>query len=86
MLKKQRNIPGWCMEIQSSGSNRRMCLGIEIHPKVLITLSGLIFQKLGVIPEDGTQNIELEMQGMQIHITCIREPPDRGNGHKNLIR
>ena len=48
-------------------------LGIEIASEGFDTLSGLIFQKLGVIPEDGTQNIELEMQGMQIHITCIRE-------------
>ena len=48
-------------------------LGIEIASEGFDTLSGLLFQKLGVIPEDGTQNIELEMQGMQIHITCIRE-------------
>ena len=48
-------------------------LGIEIASEDFDTLSGLVFQKLGVIPEDGTQNIELEMQGMQIHITCIRE-------------
>ena len=48
-------------------------LGIEIASEGFDTLSGLIFQKLGVIPEDGTQNIELEIQGMQIHITCIRE-------------
>ena len=48
-------------------------LGIEIASEGFDTLSGLIFQKLGVIPEDGTQNIELEMQGMQIHIICIRE-------------
>lgn len=48
-------------------------LGIEIASEGFDTLSGLIFQKLGVIPEDGTQNIELEMRGMQIHITCIRE-------------
>ena len=48
-------------------------LGMEIASEGFDTLSGLLFQKLGVIPEDGTQNIELEMQGMQIHITCIRE-------------
>lgn len=48
-------------------------LGMEIASEGFDTLSGLVFQKLGVIPEDGTQNIELEMQGMQIHITCIRE-------------
>ena len=48
-------------------------LGMEIVSEGFDTLSGLIFQKLGVIPEDGTQNIELEIQGMQIHITCIRE-------------
>lgn len=48
-------------------------LGIEIASEGFDTLSGLVFQKLGVIPEDGTQNIELEIQEMQIHITCIRE-------------
>lgn len=48
-------------------------LGMEIVSEGFDTLSGLVFQKLGVIPEDGTQNIELEIQGMQIHITCIRE-------------
>ena len=48
-------------------------LGMEMASEGFDTLSGLVFQKLGVIPEDGTQNIELEIQGMQIHITCIRE-------------
>ena len=48
-------------------------LGMEIASEGFDTLSGLVCQKLGVIPEDGTQNIELEIQGMQIHITCIRE-------------
>jgi len=48
-------------------------LGMEIASEGFDTLSGLVFQKLGVIPEDGAQNIELEIQGMQIHITCIRE-------------
>lgn len=48
-------------------------LGMEIASEGFDTLSGLVFQKLGVIPEDGTQNIELEIQGIQIHITCIRE-------------
>lgn len=48
-------------------------LGMEIASEGFDTLSGLLFQKLGVIPEDGIQNIELEIQGMQIHITCIRE-------------
>lgn len=48
-------------------------LGMEIASEGFDTLSGLVFQKLGVIPEDGTQNIELEIQGMQIHIICIRE-------------
>lgn len=48
-------------------------LGMEIASEGFDTLSGLVFQKLGVIPEDGAQNIELEIQGIQIHITCIRE-------------
>lgn len=48
-------------------------MGVEIASEGFDTLSGLVFQKLGVIPEDGAQNIELEIQGMQIHITCIRE-------------
>ena len=34
-------------------------LGMEIASEGFDTLSGLVFQKLGVIPEDGTQNIEL---------------------------
>ena len=32
-----------------------------------------MFDALGVIPDDGEQDIDLETEGMHIHVTSIRE-------------
>ena len=37
------------------------------------TFSGLVFDRLGMIPGDGEQNIHLTFQGLQIHITRIED-------------
>lgn len=48
-------------------------LGITINSEECDTLTGLVFQTLGRIPEDGAQHIDLEIQNMQIHVSYIKE-------------
>ncbi len=37
------------------------------------TFTGLVFDKLGQIPQDGDHNFELEVNGLKIHVSAIRE-------------
>ena len=48
-------------------------LGIQLDQEEHDTLTGLVFDALGVIPDDGEQDIDLETEGMHIHVTSIRE-------------
>lgn len=48
-------------------------LGIQIQSEGFDTFTGLVFQELGSIPKDGVQDITLHVQGMLIHLTCIKE-------------
>lgn len=48
-------------------------LDITISSEDCDTFTGLVFQTLGMIPEDGPQSIDLEIENMQIHISSIRE-------------
>ena len=36
-------------------------------------LTGLVFDALGMIPDDGEQDITLEAEGMRIHVTSIAD-------------
>lgn len=45
--------------------------GIRIAAQNHDTITGLVFHTLGMIPDEGTQNIDLEIQNMNIHITNI---------------
>lgn len=47
--------------------------GLPIMSEVYDTLTGLVFDFLGTIPEDGTQDIELDLPGMHIHVLETRE-------------
>lgn len=47
--------------------------GIEITSKNYDTLTGLVFHTLGMIPSEGAQNIDLEIENMSIHIDSIAE-------------
>ena len=46
-------------------------LGIELDQEEHDTLTGLVFDALGMIPDDGPQDITLEAEGMRIHVTSI---------------
>ena len=46
-------------------------LGIELDQEEHDTLTGLVFDALGMIPDDGEQDITLEAEGMRIHVTSI---------------
>lgn len=48
-------------------------LDITISSEDCDTFTGLVFQALGMIPEDGPQSIDLEIENMQIHISSILE-------------
>ncbi len=48
-------------------------LNIQLDQEEHDTLTGLVFDALGVIPDDGEQDIDLETEGMHIHVTSIRE-------------
>ena len=46
-------------------------LGIELDQEEHDTLTGLVFDALGMIPDDGPQDITLEAERMRIHVTSI---------------
>ena len=46
-------------------------LGIELDQEEHDTQTGLVFDALGMIPDDGPQDITLEAEGMRIHVTSI---------------
>ncbi len=43
----------------------------EFEEKDYDTLSGLVFDAIGTIPDDGAQDIELELEGLKIHVTAV---------------
>ena len=48
-------------------------LDIELDQEEHDTLTGLVFDVLGAIPDDGDQDITLETEGLHIHVTSIRD-------------
>lgn len=48
-------------------------LGIEISAEDVNTFSGLVFDELDGIPDDGKYDIQLEYDGLNIHVKQIRE-------------
>ncbi len=48
-------------------------LGVDIGMEDVDTFSGLVFDKLDMIPDDGKQDIELDFKGLHIHITHIED-------------
>ena len=48
-------------------------LDIELDQEEHDTLTGLVFDALGMIPDDGEQDITLEAEGMRIHVTSIAD-------------
>ncbi len=48
-------------------------LGQKLISSEFDTLTGLVFDELGMIPEDGKRDIEIEIQNLQIQIKCIKD-------------
>ena len=48
-------------------------LGVTFEESEYDTLTGLVFNALGRIPEDGKQSIKLEIEQLRIHVTAISE-------------
>lgn len=48
-------------------------LNIELDQEEHDTLTGLVFDVLGAIPDDGDQDITMEAEGLHIHVTSIRD-------------
>ncbi|QUO32564.1 HlyC/CorC family transporter [Faecalicatena sp. Marseille-Q4148] len=48
-------------------------LGQKLVSSEFDTLTGLVFDELGMIPEDGERDIEIEIQNLQIQIKCIKD-------------
>ncbi len=48
-------------------------LGVDIGLEEVDTFTGLVFNELGIVPNDGEQDIELEFKGLYIHITRIED-------------
>ena len=57
--------------MQSQGYDLEDALGVELNQEEHDTLTGLVFDALGMIPDDGEQDITLEAEGMRIHVTSI---------------
>ena len=48
-------------------------LDVDIGLEEVDTFTGLVFNELGTVPDDGEQNIELDFKGLHIHITRIED-------------
>jgi len=48
-------------------------LGVELGLKDVDTFTGLVFNALDMIPGDGAQDIELDFNGLHIHITRVED-------------
>lgn len=48
-------------------------LNVEIASAEFDTFTGLVFEELGRIPEDGEQDINLKIQDIQVHISSVKD-------------
>jgi putative hemolysin len=48
-------------------------LNVDIASAEFDTFTGLVFEELGRIPEDGEQDINLKIQDIQVHISSIKD-------------
>lgn len=54
-------------------SEMEEAMGVEIAARSCETFTGLVFDALEMIPGEGAQNIDLELQDMAIHISSIAD-------------
>ena len=55
--------------------------GVELASDDYDTLTGLVFDKLGMVPADGPQNITIELDKLTVQHRQNRVPPDRLRRH-----
>ena len=48
-------------------------IGVEGLSEECDTFTGLVFQKYGMVPDDGRQTIELEINALKITVDCIKD-------------
>ena len=48
-------------------------LNVDIASAEFDTFTGLVFEELGRIPEDGEQDINLKIQDIQVHISSVKD-------------
>jgi len=48
-------------------------LGVDLGEEEVDTFTGLVFNELGMVPNDGQQDIELDFKGLRVHITCVED-------------
>lgn len=47
-------------------------LNVKISSEEFDTFTGLVFEELGRIPEDGEQDIDIQVQDIQVHISSVK--------------
>ena len=48
-------------------------LGISMDSEDSDTFTGYVFEQIGMIPEDGAQNIDLDLPEFRIHVSRIED-------------
>jgi len=70
---EQRDENTWAIIGNVELSDIEHALGVDIGMEDVDTFSGLVFAELDMIPNDGEQNIELEFNGLHIHIAHVED-------------
>ena len=59
--------------------------GVMLGQDECDTFTGMVFNALECVPEDGDQDIDLEIAGLLIHISSVKESRGRSFGCKRII-
>lgn len=70
-----QNLGDGSLEVSGNAelSDLEEALGVKLNREGHDTLTGLVFDALGVIPDDGKQDITLDTAGLHIHISCVED-------------
>ena len=67
------NDTTWSVTGNATLDDLEDAIGVSFENEEYDTFTGLIFDALGMVPEDGPQNIDLQLPGLMIHISLIEE-------------
>jgi len=70
---EQRSEDTWTIIGNVELMDIEQALDVDIGLEEVDTFTGLVFNELGTVPDDGEQNIELDFKGLHIHITRIED-------------